>query len=153
MAKFVRRTQNRPTLYEGPPCAKNRPRALPRPKIGARRSRPLVRPPQKYPKTRWAIGLGGGAGQVRPPDSEWGQTLRGASVYKKLAAGTAAPNNKCPKVPSPSSSAAKMPKKRVGYSLGGRGWPSSSAGLGMGPDFARGLRVPKIGRGHCRAQK
>ncbi|KAH9712784.1 protein CURVATURE THYLAKOID 1D [Citrus sinensis] len=33
------------------------------------------------------------------------------------------------------------------------GWPSSSAGLGMGRDFARDLRVPKIGRGQSRAQK
>jgi len=30
---------------------------------------------------------------------------------------------------------------------------SSSAGLGMGRDFVRGLRVPKIGRGHSHAQK
>ncbi|KAK9186460.1 hypothetical protein WN944_017869 [Citrus x changshan-huyou] len=72
---------------------------------------------------------------------------------RSQAAGTAMPKNKRLKVPSPRLSAAKMAKKRVGYSLGGRGWPSSSAGLGMGPDFARGLGVPKIGRGHCRAQK
>ena len=46
-----------------------------------------------------------------------------------------------------------MAKKRVGYSLGGGRGRSSSAGLGMAPDLAGGLRVPKIGHGHSRAQK
>ncbi|KAK9174728.1 hypothetical protein WN943_003049 [Citrus x changshan-huyou] len=82
-AKFVRRTQNGARPCEGPPSAKNRPRALPCPKISARRSRPQGCPPQKWPKNGWAIALGGGAGQVRPPDSEWGQTLRGASACQK----------------------------------------------------------------------
>ncbi|KAH9712785.1 protein CURVATURE THYLAKOID 1D [Citrus sinensis] len=54
LAKFVRRTRNAARLCEGLPCAKSRPRAQPR-----------------------------GAGQVRPPDSEWGETLRGTSVCQK----------------------------------------------------------------------
>ncbi|PAL45958.1 hypothetical protein CEJ85_20065, partial [Acinetobacter baumannii] len=70
-------------LCEGPPCAKNRPRAQPRPKITARRPGPQVRPPEKGHKNGWAIALGGGAGQLRPPDSEWRETLRGASVCQK----------------------------------------------------------------------
>ncbi|KAK9189360.1 hypothetical protein WN943_017956 [Citrus x changshan-huyou] len=56
--------------------------------------------------------------------------------------------NHAPRPPS-----GKMAKKRVGYSLGGGRGRSSSAGLGMAPDFAGGLRVPKIGHGHSRAQK
>ena len=46
-----------------------------------------------------------------------------------------------------------MAKKQVGYSLGGGRGRSSFAGLGMAPDFAGGLRVPKIGHGHSGAQK
>ncbi|PAL72494.1 hypothetical protein CEJ78_19815, partial [Acinetobacter baumannii] len=67
--KFVRRTRNGARLCEGPPCAKNRPRAQPRPKISARRSGRQDPPAEKWPKNGWAIALGGGAGQVRPPDS------------------------------------------------------------------------------------
>ena len=148
MAKFVRRTRNGARLCEGPPYAKNRPRALPHPKIPSRSSCAA-----KMPKKRVGYNLGGrvwpssSAGLGMGPD-----IARGLRV-PKIGRGHCRTQNKHPKVRSPSSSAAKMPKKRVGYSLGGRGWPSSSAGLGMGPDFARGLRVPKIGRGYSYAQK
>ena len=39
----------------------------------------------------------GGAGEVRPPDSEWGEALRGASVYLWKVAGTAAHKNNSPR--------------------------------------------------------
>ena len=128
LANFVRRTRNGARLCEAPPCAKNRPRTQPRPKITARRPGCQVRPAEKGHKNGLAIALGDGAGPLRPPDSECRKNNR-------LKAG------------APSSSSGKRPQKRVGYSLGGWGWPTSSAGLGMPRDFTRGLRVPNIGRG------
>ncbi|KAK9186463.1 hypothetical protein WN944_005644 [Citrus x changshan-huyou] len=83
LANFVRRTRNSATLCEGLPCAKNRPRAKPRPKITARRPGRQNHPAEKGHKNGWAIALGGGAGQLRPPDSECRETLRGPSVSQK----------------------------------------------------------------------
>ena len=82
-ANFVRRTRNAARLCEGPLCTKHRPRPKPRPKITARRPGRHVRPAEKGHKNGWAIALGGGAGQLRPPDSEWRETLRGTSVCHK----------------------------------------------------------------------
>ena len=101
----------------------------------------------------WAIALVGGAGEVRPPDSEWGEALRAASVCPRDVPGTAAPKNQRPEGRGPKTPQRKIGQKTVGYSLGGGRGRSSSAGLGMAPDLAGGLRVPKIGHGHSRAQK
>ncbi|PAL54382.1 hypothetical protein CEJ84_20025, partial [Acinetobacter baumannii] len=92
-------------------------------------------------------------GGVGPPDSEWGETLRAASVCPQDAPGTAAPKNERPKAPVPKPPSGKWPKRGVGYSLGGGVGRTSSAGLGMGRDFASGLRVPAGCPGHSRAQK
>ena len=64
--------------------------------------------------------------------------------------------NKRPKVRAPKVPSGKRPKQQVAYSLG-RGVrifrQSSSARIGMGRDFARGLRVPAESRGDSHAQK
>ena len=95
----------------------------------------------------------GGWGQLRPPDSEWPETMLAASVCPRDVPGTAALKNERPKAPVPQPLTRKMPKTRGGYSLGGGLQPTSSTALGMVRDFASGLRVPKIGCGHGRAQK
>ena len=159
LANFVRRTRNGARICVAPQWTKNRPRAQPRPKITARRpgrQKITIRPAEKGHKNGWAIALRGGAGPLRPPDSEWRENFRVACVCQKKAAGTGAPKNNSPKARAPknnSSSSRKRPQKRVGYSLGGWGWPTSSALLGMARDFVRRLLVPEIGRGHIRAQK
>ena len=61
----------------------------------------------------------GGAGEVRPQDSEWGETLRGASGCPREVAGTAAPKNKRPKVVVPKPPSGKMAKKRWAIALVG----------------------------------
>ncbi|PAM08004.1 hypothetical protein CEJ70_19650, partial [Acinetobacter baumannii] len=104
------------------------------------------RPPSHNPPAEnaqnegWAIALVGGWGQLRPPDSEWGETLRAASVCPRDAPGKAAPKNERPKAPVPKPPSGKGPKRGVCYSLGGGVGRSWSAGLGMGPNFASGLR-------------
>ncbi|PAM39560.1 hypothetical protein CEJ61_19805, partial [Acinetobacter baumannii] len=40
-------------------------------------------PAEKWPKNGWDIALVGGWGELRPPGSEWGETLRAASVCQK----------------------------------------------------------------------
>ena len=140
-ANFVRRAPNWARLCERPWGTKNRPRASSHPKMSARRSWCPKPPAEKWPKNGWDIALLGGWGELRPPGSEWGVTLRAASVCQK----TSARRSWFPKPPC-----GKMAKKRVGYSLGGGMGRTSSAGLRMGRDFAS---VPKIGRGHVRAQK
>ena len=61
---------------------------------------PVPKPPvDNGPNEGCAIALVGGWGEVGPPDSEWGQTLRAASVCPRDAPGTAAPKNKRPKAP------------------------------------------------------
>ena len=148
LAHFVRRTRNAARLCEGPPCAKNRPREKARPKITARRPGRQVRPAEKGHKNGWAIALGGGAGNF----------VRRTQNAARLCEGPPCDKNRLrvkprPKAGAPSSSSGKRPQKRVGYSLGGWGWPTSSAGLGMGPNFTTGLRVPAGCPGHSRAQK
>ena len=109
---------------------------------------------RKRAKTRGgAIALVGGWGEVGPPDSDWAQTLRAASVCPRDALGTAAPKNKRPNYPVPKLPSGKGPKRGVCYSLGGGVGLSWSAGHGMGPNFASGLRVPAGCPGHSRAQK
>ena len=95
----------------------------------------------------------GGWGEVGPPDSEWAQTLRAASVCPRDAPGTAAPKNERPKAPVPKPPCGKGPKRGVCYSLGGGVWRSWSAGLEMGPNFASGLLLPAGCPGHSRGQK
>ena len=91
--------------------------------------------------------------EVGPPDSEWGQTLRAASVCPRDAPGTAAPKNESPNYPVPKPPSGKGPKRWVCYRLGGGVGRSWSAGLGMGPNFASGLHVTVGCPGHSRAQK
>ena len=71
------------------------------------------------PKNGWAIALVGGAGEVRPPNSEWGEPFLGPSVFSRGVLGTAAPKNNRPKVGVPKPPGGKKAKKRVGYSMGG----------------------------------
>ena len=152
-ANFVRRTRNGARLCERPLCAKNRLRAPPRPKTSAGRP-PSHNPPAENAQNEgWAIALVWGWGQLRPPDSEWGETLRATSVCPRDVLGKAAPKNDRRKAPGPQPPRGKCPKRGVGYSLGGGLGPTSSAGLGLGLDFACILRVPKICRGQGRAQK
>ena len=98
---MVRRTQNGAKLCERPPCARGMPRAQPQPKTSARRPPSQNRPAEKDQNVGWAIALVGGWGEVSPPDSEWGQTLRVASLYPRDAPGTAAPKNDPPMAPVP----------------------------------------------------
>ena len=58
------------------------------------------------------------------------------------APGTAAPKNEPPKAPVRKPPSGKGPKRGVGYSLVGGVGRSWSSGLGMGPNFANGLRAP-----------
>ncbi|KAK9229899.1 hypothetical protein WN944_022865 [Citrus x changshan-huyou] len=100
---------------------KRKENSQPRQKISARRSRCQKSPAEKWPKIGWAIALVGGAGEVRPPDSEWGETLRGASMCPQGVAGTAAPKNKRPKVGVPKAPNGKMAKNGWAIALvGGR---------------------------------
>ncbi|PAM16789.1 hypothetical protein CEJ67_19650, partial [Acinetobacter baumannii] len=100
-ANFVRRAPNGARLCERPPCARGMSRAQPRPKTSARRP-PSHNPPAENGQNEgWAIALVGGWGELRPPDSEWGETLRAASVCPRDAPGTAAPKNERPKVVVP----------------------------------------------------
>ena len=125
----------------------------PRPKMTARRP-PSHNPPAENAQNEgWAIALVGGWGPLRPPDSEWGETLRAASVCPRDVPGTAAPKNDRPKAPVPQPLTQKMPKMRGGYSLGGGLRPTSTAALGMGRDFVSGLRVPAGCSRHSRAKK
>ena len=110
-------------------------------------------PAEKGPNGGCAIAFVGRWGEVGPPDSFWGQTLRAASVYPGDAPATAAPKNERPKAPVPNPPSGKGPKLGVGYSLGGGVGLSWSAGPGMGPNFASGLRVPTGCPGHSRVQK
>ena len=142
-----------PRLSELPPCARGMSQAQPRPKTSAQ-SPPSHNPPEENAQNEgWAIALVGGWGQLRPPDSECGETLRAASVCPRDVLAKAAPKIDRPKAPVLQPPSGKSPKRGVGYSLGGGLGPTSSAGLGMRRDFSSGLRVPKIGRGHGRAQK
>ena len=87
---------------------------------------PVPKPPaENGPNGGWDIALVGEWREVGPPDSEWGQTLRAASVCPRDAPGTAAPKNERPKAPVPKPPSGKGPKRGVGYSLGGgvaRSW-------------------------------
>ena len=91
--------------------------------------------------------------EVGPPDSEWGQTLQAASLCPRDAPGTAAPKNERPTAPVQKPPSGKGPKRGVCYSLGEGVGLSCSAGLGMGSNFASGLRVPAGCPGHGHAQK
>ena len=95
----------------------------------------------------------GGWREVGPPDMEWGQTLGAASFSPRDAPGTAAAKNVRPKGPVPKPPSGKVPKRGVGYCLGGGVGRSWSARLGMGPNFASGLNVPAGCPGHSRGQK
>ena len=139
---MVRRTRNGAKLCERPPCARGMPRAQPHPKTSARKPPSQNHPAEKGQNGGCAIALVGGWGEVGPPHSEWGQTLRSASVCPRDAPVTAAPKNERRKSPGPQPPSVKCPKRGVGHSLGGGLGPTSSAGLGMGRDFASGLRVP-----------
>ena len=127
--------------------------AKPRPKTSAGRPPSHNTPSENAQNEGWAIALVGGWGKLRPPDSECGETLRAASVCPRDVPGTPAAKNEHPHSTVAQPPSGKCPKRGAGYSLGGGLGPTSSAGLGMVRDFACGLRVPKIGRGHGRAQK
>ena len=88
-----------------------------------------------------------------PPDSEWSQILLAASMCPRDAPGKAAPKNERPNYPTPKPPSGKRPKRGVCYSLGGGVGRSWSAGLGMGPYFATGHRVPAGCPGDSRAKK
>ena len=98
---MVRRTRNGAKFYDRTPCARGMPQALPHPKTSARSPPSQNRPAEKVQNGGCAIALVGGWGQLRPPDSELGETLRAASVCQKYGAGTAAPKNKSTKAPVP----------------------------------------------------
>ena len=102
---------------------------------------------------RVGYSLGGGVGRSWCPDSEWGQTLRTASLCSRDAPGTAAPKNERPNYPVPKPPSEKRPKRGVCYSLGGGVGRSWSAGLGMGPNFVSSLRVPAGSPVHSHDQK
>ena len=139
--------------FRPPPCARGMPRAQPRPKMSAPSPPSQNRPAEKGQNRGCATAFVGGWGEVGPPDSEWGQTLRPASVCPRDAPGTAAPKNDRPNCPVQKPPSGKGPKRWVCCSLGGRVGRSWSSGLGMGPNFASGLRVPAGCPGHSRAQK
>ena len=72
---------------------------------------PVPKPPAENGENgRCAIALVGGEGEVGPPDSEWGQTLRAASVYPRDAPGTAAPKKRAPEGPRPKTAQRKTTK-------------------------------------------
>ena len=142
-----------PNLASGGPTARGIPRAQPRPKTSGPTTPSENRPAQKGQNGGCAIALVGGWGEVGPPDSEWGQTLRAASECPRDDPGTAAPKNERPTYPVPKPPRGKWPKRGVCYSLGGRVRRSWSAGLGMGPNIATGLLVPAECLVHSRAQK
>ena len=139
--------------HERPPCARVMPRAQPRPKTSARRPPSQNRPGENGQNRWWARALVGAWEEVGPRDSEWGQTLQAASACPRDAPGTAAPENERPKAPVPKPYSGKGPKRGMCYCLGGGVGRSWSAGLGMGPIFASGLRVPAGCPVHSRAQK
>ena len=90
----LRKTRNRARLCEGPRCTHGELVAQLRPKI---MPKVVVPKSPKGPRDGWAISLVGGASEVRPPDSEWGEALQGASVCPRGVAGTAAPKNSSPR--------------------------------------------------------
>ena len=59
--------------------------------------RPMVVEPKgpsgKRPPNGWALALVGGAGEIRPPDSKWGETMLGTLACPLGVAGTATPKN------------------------------------------------------------
>ena len=63
----------------------------------------------------------GGWGEVGPPDSEWGQTMRAASVCPRDAPGTIADKNESPKAPVLKPPAEKGPNRGCAIALEG-GW-------------------------------
>ena len=94
------------------------------PKIDRPKAHDPKPPAEIGPNEGCAIALVGGWGEVGPPDSEWGQTLRAASVCPRDTPGTSAPKNECPNYPVPKPPSGKGPKRGVCYSLGGGVWRS-----------------------------
>ena len=132
------------------------------PKIGHGRSRAQKTAPEgRGPKTpQWKNGqkpvgysLGGGRGRSSSAGLGMAPDLAGGLRVPKIGHGHSRAQKTAPEVRGPKTPQRKNGQKTVGYSLGGVRWRSSSAGLGMAPDLAGGLRVPKIGHGHSRAQK
>ena len=149
-AKLVRRIRNGAKVCERTPCSRGMPRAQPRPKTSSPTTPSQNRPAEMGQNGGCAIAFVEGWGEVGPPDSEWGQTLRAASVCpwnaKKSARGM-------PRVqPRPKRSARRPPSQNRPAEKGQNGgWAialvggvaqSWSAGLGMWPNFASGVRVP-----------
>ena len=151
--RLFRRTRNGARHCEAPPCAKNRPRAQPR----AKNNRPKARAPSsssgKRPQKRVGYSLGGWGWPTSSAGLGMARDFERCLRVPKIGRGLSSAINNRLNAGAPSSSSGKRPQKRVGYSLGGWGWPTSSAGLGMARDFARRFHGPKLGRGLSRAQK
>ena len=109
-AKLVRRTRNGAKLCDRPPCVRGMPRAWPRPKTSARRPPSQNRPAEKGQNGGCAIALVGGCGEVGPPDSEWPQTLRAASVCPRGAPGHGRAQKRAPQLPRPKTAQRKRAK-------------------------------------------
>ena len=140
---MVRRTRNAAKLCERPPCAHRMPRAQPRPKTSARRPPSQNRPAEKGQNEGWAIALVGGLGEVGPPDSEWGQTLRAAYVCPQDAPGAAATKNEHLRSTSQNCPAENGQKEGWAIALVGGGAKlvrrtRNGAKLYERPSFARG---------------
>ena len=97
---MVRRTRNGTKLCERPPCARGMPRSQPRPKMSAQRPPSQNRPAEKGQNGGGAIALVGGWGEVGPPDSEWDQTLRAATVSRGLPRAQPHPKTSARRPPS-----------------------------------------------------
>ena len=111
------------------------------PKVG------VPKPTSKKKAKKWVgYSLGGGRlffGEVRLPDSEWGEDLRGPSVCPQGVPDTATPKNDCPKVSVPT------PQRIKGQKMGGQlpWWGHLFLGTVCPPDSERGeaLRGPSVG--------
>ena len=118
---MVRRTRNGAILCERPPCARGMTRAQPRKKTSAPTTTSQNHPAEKGQNGGWAIALVGGWCEVGPPDSEWGKTLRAASVCPRDAPAQPRPKTSAPTTPSQNRPAEKGQNGGCGIALVG-GW-------------------------------
>ena len=148
-------TRNGAKLCERRRCARGMPRAQPRPKTSAPTTPSQSRPVEKGQNGKWAIAFLEGWGEVGPPDSEWGQTLRAASVCPRDAPASAAPKNDLPKAPVPKPPAENGPNEGCAIALvGGCGevgppdseWGQTLREASVCPRDAPGTAAPQNGR-------
>ena len=145
-------TRNGAKLCDRPPCALGMPRAQPLAKMSARRP-----PSQNRPAERAKTGGGlkpwwGGGAKLVSRTRNGAKLCDRPSFARGMPRAQPRPKTSAPTTPSQNRPAEKGQNGGCAIALVGVG-RSWSAGLGMGPNFATGLRVPLGCPGHSRAQK